>query len=131
MNADQVAVVLRVACLTEDRAPDEQRAMLDLALWADTQRARFTTLTRRQTPQTRSDGPQYPTLTREVEDTYQPEGKPMRLAAPQRETLTRLEAKFDECTTCGVMRGAHPVACLAADIDRWSRRNDPPEGRLL
>lgn len=37
VNADELRIVLDVACETEDRARDEQRAMLSLAFKLDTQ----------------------------------------------------------------------------------------------
>ncbi len=107
VNAEQVAVVLRVACLTEDRDSKEQRAMLDLAVWADSERSRFSL----------GKAGKVPELTDLVESTYDPSaGRRIGLTAGQQAQLQRLTAKFVPCPECGVLMGAHPAKCLLGEV---------------
>lgn len=123
VNVDQLATVLYVACLIEDRAGGEQRAMLDLALKVDKERAEFSAT---------APPPQPPEMVEHVEDTYAPsEGRRVALTAPQRTQLAALHAKFDECKKCGVQRGAHAVECLRADVEAYRAVHGPPDGQLV
>jgi len=116
--------VLLVACLTEDRTGDEQRAMLDLALKVDKERASFSALN--------PNPPEVPTLTFHVERSYEPsEGRRVGLTGAQREQLKRLHEKFTPCAACGVRQGEHALQCLSADIERHRAECGAPEGQLL
>lgn len=96
---EQLAVVVQLACLTEDRAGSEQRALLDTALRLEAKRSAFTSVGER---------PQPPWLTRYVEETYRPsEGRRVELTTAQRQKLERIESSWDECAKCGLPRGAH------------------------
>lgn len=92
--------VLSIACLTEDRAPGEQRAMLDLALILDMGRGAFLHNNRELYP---------PTLVAHVEATYDP-GKGVRqvsLTKAQREKYARLLERWARCDRCGWPAGMH------------------------
>lgn len=123
MKPDVIATVIEIACLTEDRDPEEQRAMLELALWVDNERARFLW----------GASPVPPTLTELVDKTYRddsveiddtlfgeepPSRRPVELMGAQRKQLAKLHAKFVPCDRCGVVKGAHAVECLVADLER-------------
>ena len=123
-NVEQLETVLHVACLTEDRSGDEQRAMLDLALKVDKERASFASSNPRE--------PQVPIMVWTVEHTYQPsEGRKVGLRGEQRKQLEALHAKFVPCAACGVRAGDHPLKCLADDIEKHRRACGPQEGRLV
>ncbi|HVJ95347.1 MAG TPA: hypothetical protein VNC41_00790 [Acidimicrobiia bacterium] len=92
--------VLRVACLTEDRAPDEQRAMLAVALRLDLDFGAFVTGNREL---------RHPCLVALVEDTYQPTGARVTLTSAQREQYGRLAERWEKCDECGWPRGMHPA----------------------
>lgn len=120
MNADMVAIVLEVACLTEDRTTVEQRAMLDLALWADAARAKFAG---RNTPTP-------PRLTDTVRATWEPsEGRRIDLTVAQVKQLEGLHARFVPCDKCGVIRGRHAAACLTDDLSRAALAPFTQEGK--
>src|SRR5262245_23593198 len=122
VNPDELATVLQVACLTEDRTGDEQRAMLHLALKVDMDRAAFRW----------QSNPQVPKMVWEVEQSYSPSsGRRVGLRAPEREQLARLHAKFVPCAACGVRQGDHAVQCLSADLERHRAAHGPQEGRLV
>jgi len=122
VNVEQLQTILRVACLTEDRTPDEQRAMLRFALHVDSERASFFG-GRTGTP---------PTMVWEVEQSYAPsEGRKVGLTGDQRRQLERLHAKFERCTRCGVLMGEHPVECLQAALEAFHVEHGPQERRLL
>lgn len=106
MNGDEALErVIRLACLTEDRAGDEQRALLDVALGLDRRRGRFTTT---------NPNPVPPVLVYLVENTYDPsEGRRVKLDRAQRRQHDRLIAKWATCPKCGIPMGAH-----GADDDR-------------
>ena len=116
VNDDELLLVLHLACLTEDRTPDEQRALLHLALKLDAERSSFAC--------GRTGVP--PTMVWHVEQTYAPsEGRKIGLTGAQRQQLGRIAAKFDECMTCGVIRGRHAIECLAADIETFHAEQSP------
>lgn len=97
---DELALVVRVACETEDRDPDEQRAMLAVALWVDLERGAFVTGNR----------PQPPSLVALVEETYDPsEGRRVHLTAGDRARYERLRARWEPCERCGAPAGTHPA----------------------
>jgi hypothetical protein len=99
MNAETMATVLRVACLTEDRDGSEQRAMLDLALYLDAERGRFSSGNRH---------PVAPTLVAIVEETYDPsEGRRIELTAAQRTQYDRMLRQWVQCGKCKHPMGAH------------------------
>lgn len=96
---EEEEAVLLVACLTEDRAPDEQRAMLAMALRLDKDWGEFTNM---------NTDRRSPCLTRLVEATYDPsEGRHVSLTSQQRGDLDRLEAKWQACERCGNPVGVH------------------------
>lgn len=126
MKPDLWATVIELACLTEDRDPSEQRAMLEAALWVDNERARFLS---------RKSAPVVPFLTLLVDASYNPaeddpddetlfgnspkkkvKRRPVELTTAQRNQLEKLHAKFKACERCGVWKGWHAVECLAADL---------------
>lgn len=105
-RTQEYETVLRVACLTEDRSSDEQRAMLAMALMLDGDFATY---------RPGKQEPRYPELTRLVEETYAPEGRRVNLTAQQREALAAMEHRFDECSDCGVVMYRHAIQCLDRD----------------
>jgi len=124
VKPETIATVIHLASLTEDRAPEEQRAMIELALWVDNERARFLT---------GHPAPVVPHLTVLVDATYHPADeddterlfddvaptrRAVELTAAQREHLEKLDRKFVPCERCGVLAGWHAVQCLAGDLAR-------------
>lgn len=101
MNDNDIALVLSVACETQDRTPAEQRAMLDTALHVDIERGRFTTTNRH---------PVRPMMVRMVRDSYDPsEGRRVDLTAQQRAQVERMAKRWEMCAECGEPLGAHPA----------------------
>lgn len=86
---DDLETVLQVACLTEDRSPVEQRALLRVAVKIEAARNASTTqaLTARW-------GQPPCTIVDEVEATYQPpeEGRPAALTTADRQRVDRRRA---------------------------------------
>lgn len=92
-------VVLDVACLTNDRGGDEQRAMLDLALEVDKARGAFMAHNTDLAP---------PVMVAHVEATYEPStGRPVSLTAQQRKQYDALRARWEVCADCGWPQGLH------------------------
>lgn len=104
---DDEALVLEVACLVEDRAPEEQRAMLATALRIDAERSAFVSANYR------GDRlPIKPYLTARVEGTYEPsEGKRVALSVAQLQRWERMMARWNPCDECGAPVGAHLPGC--------------------
>lgn len=100
MNQTEVLVtVLEVACLTEDRAPSEHRAMLDLALYLDKERGAFVATNHHPAP---------PTLVAHVEATrVLNDDRPSTLTSAQRKQYDALRARWEPCTDCGWPDGMH------------------------
>ena len=90
-----LATVVELACLTEDRGPDEQRALLAVALGVDKDRGRFTVT---------NHDPRPPTLVPLVK-----EGQLVGLTMAQAQAYNRLVAKWKPCSTCQQPLGAHPL----------------------
>lgn len=89
MNVDvvQLARVIDLACFTEDRTPDEQRALLDLALAVDVYQGRIGVVT--------WPNPVAPCLVEAVRESYSPsEGRRVDLTKGQQEKYERLLAKW-------------------------------------
>lgn len=96
-----VVTVLDVACLTEDRTPAEQRAMLAVALRLDKERGLFSGT---------NPKPLMPCLVAHVRLTYNPsEGKRVDLSPAERRQHETLLAKWEACESCGEPVGAHPA----------------------
>lgn len=85
--ADQLAAVIGLACETEDRTPDEQRALFAVALRVDRDRAKYT-LT--------NLVPHRPHLAALVVESYQPADDQRRanLSAADRRALERLDTDW-------------------------------------
>lgn len=101
MNKTDVLVkVLEVACLTEDRSGDEQRAMLALALELDKERGAFVLTNYYPAP---------PTLVAHVEATRSlvDNDRPVSLTAQQRAQYDALRARWVPCGKCGWPEGMH------------------------
>lgn len=138
MKVDTWAKVLEVASVTEHRTPDEQRALLESALWVDNERARFLW----------KSTPVLPYLTMLIDATYidddrfidddqlfddeagTPRKRTVELTAAQRALLAKLDAKFMPCTKCGVVKGEHAVKCLEVDLREWSQAQDAEARRV-
>jgi len=98
-NLTMMVTALDVACMTEDRSPTEQRALLDLALKLDKERGAFVSTNKAVHP---------PTLVAHVEATYDPSfGRTVSLTSGQREQYNRLLAAWSRCTVCGWAMGMH------------------------
>lgn len=98
-NLTMLTRVLEVAALTEDRAPDEQRAMLNLALVIDMGRGAFVNTNHDLLP---------PTMVAHVEATYSPSsGRHIGLTTQQREKYERLRESWTPCSECGWPNGTH------------------------
>ena len=101
-HARMLTEVLSVACLTEDRAPGEQRAMLDLALIIDLGRGAF---------MYRNHDLYPPTMVAHVEATYDPGSlsgnRRVSLSKAQREKYNRLLKRWSRCEQCGWPMGIH------------------------
>lgn len=99
-RADQEALVVLLACQTNDRTPDEQRALLAVASRLDAERGAFTT--------TNVGHAKPPTLYPEVLDTYDPsEGRRVMPTRQQIEAHERRAAKWVPCSSCGYPAGLH------------------------
>lgn len=97
--SNELGIVIKLACLTEDRAPDEQRAMLAVALRLDTELGEFVGTNREL---------QMPRYVGWVQNTYSPsEGKRVDLTKSQREKYDRLLERWAMCPTCNWPMGAH------------------------
>lgn len=112
---DQVEV-LRVACLTEDRAPAEQRAMLAQALALDSERGAFVSANFRG-----DRSPVPPTLVELVRQTYQTEGRRVDLTKQQQGLYKRLDEKWYVCSSCGAPRGMHPADGCATNMTPYQQ----------
>jgi hypothetical protein len=113
---DDLATVIDLACLTEDRDPGEQRALLALALDADMDRGAFLSS---------NADPRPPTLVTHVEASYNPPdgGRMASLTKAQREKYGRLVERWAMCTRCGWPQGIHHAdnAC-PPDESYYARR---------
>lgn len=102
MTADQLRTVVEVACLTADRAPAEQRALLAAATHVenDLNKATNRNLARR------ADQPAC-TLVDLVESTYDPadEGRPVAVNAAVRAKLERRRQRWTEDSADFLARG--------------------------
>ena len=97
--ANNLATVISLACLTADRSPDEQKALLAVALQCDQQRGKFTI-----TMRDASD----PYLFFLVQQTYDPsDDDRIEPSKDQWERYGRLVAKWKPCPKCGKPVGAH------------------------
>lgn len=87
---DDMTLVVELACLTEDRTDEEQRALLRVAARLDREANRFTTTNRRSGPASR--------LTRLVHDTRElvDDQRPVGLKAGELEKLEAHAALWDE-----------------------------------
>lgn len=108
-----LGLVIDVACLIEDRAPDEQRAMLATALRLDCELGAFTVGNR---------WLQRPRYVRRVIATYNPaEGKPAGLSKQQLVRYRTLAGRWALCDECGYPMGGHyegdKCPTLASDVD--------------
>lgn len=106
-RTDAIAAVVDLACLTEDRSPVEQRALLDVALQADLERGRFVV---------RNKAPEPPRLVEQVLDTYDPSsGRRVGLTAPQQRGYDALVERWSPCSVCEKPLGMHgPDECADA-----------------
>jgi hypothetical protein len=112
---NDLAQVIDLACLTEDRSPGEQRALLDVALAVDLDRGAFTSS---------NHYPHPPTLVAHVEATYNPsvEGeRRVTLTKDQRGKYDRLRERWTPCRDCGFPQGVHPLVDLAhpTTLHQW------------
>lgn len=115
-NDEALALVIELACLTEDRSGEEQRALIDVALALDLKRGTLGTVTNKD--------PKRPTLTRHVVETYGPDGlgnprRPVGLTAPQEAKLAGLEQRWAEHDEKLRPRLTHDARCI-----------DPEEGTI-
>lgn len=110
--------VLHLACLTEDRTSEEQRALLAVALRLDSEYASF---------ESSNPDPRPPALTNLVLNTRtrdpEVDRRDVKLTGDQRRKLDSLYEKWRPCRVCAVPVGAHPaVGCprMSAhfDLDR-------------
>lgn len=86
-GADELALVVQLATLTEDRSPDEQRALMAVALRVDKERSRFTVT---------NPMPIRPYLFQDVLDTYEPgEGRPIGAGKANLGKFRRMVERFD------------------------------------
>lgn len=96
---DDVALVVELACMTNDRAPDEQRALLRVALRTDIERSRFTIT---------NPNPIEPFLTDLAIGTYAVStGRRVTLTAQQRKQYEAMAGRWVRCENCGLPDGAH------------------------
>lgn len=94
-----LGVVLRVACMTEDRDSEEQRALIDTALALDAEMSAFVGTN------TELQAPRY---VRMVAATYEPSaGRRVRLTAAQSKRYAAIEAGWKMCRACHYPMGAH------------------------
>lgn len=110
---DDLALVLTLASMTEDRAPNEQRAMLAVALRLDLDRGAFVVGNREL---------QRPRWVRHVAATYDPsDGKPVGPTKSQAEQYARLTERWSLCDECGYPMGAHYAddRCPTLAIDQF------------
>jgi hypothetical protein len=100
-QSDSVTVLL-LACETNDRAPDEQRAVLNEALRLDMERGAFRYW------RDADDAPIPPTLVAHAEATYEPSfGRVVSLTSADRIRYERLLDRWARCEECGYPEGAH------------------------
>lgn len=103
MNArDNLVTVLEVACLTADRSPEEQRALLAVALRLDLERGAFVQANYRNGA--KPDGPR---LMARVEGSYEPDGPRVKPTKAQLDQWTRLMERWYPCPVCSEPMGAH------------------------
>jgi hypothetical protein len=110
---DALALVVDVACLTEDRAPEEQRAMLAIALHVDCERGSIRQVAVE--PEM-----QRPRLMLRVMQSYDPgDGKRVEPTKAQQERLLSLYDQWKLCPDCELPRGAHNVdgVCPTLPLD--------------
>lgn len=88
-RTDDLERVVRLACLTEDRDSDEQRALLAVAASVESELNKSTT----RNMQARWGLPAS-TLTDLVDETYQPEGRRVNLPPATREKLLRRRKRW-------------------------------------
>lgn len=86
-GVDELALVVKLATETEDRSPDEQRALMAVALRVDKDRARFSVT---------NPVPIRPYLFQDVLDTYEPgEGRPIGAGKANLGKFRRMVERFD------------------------------------
>ena len=100
-HRDNLVTVLEVACLTADRSPEEQRAMLAVALKLDIERGAFVQANYRG-----NLTPVAPCLVKMVTDTSEPSAAVV-LTVGQSSQYARLQAKWRPCEKCSEPLGAH------------------------
>lgn len=97
---DELAAVIELACLTEDRDPEEQRALLAVALRVDRERGSFRSMN--------LDHLVAPHLFVSVQETYRPsEGRRVEPTQPQLRKYVKLEQAWTPCPECGQPDGVH------------------------
>lgn len=108
---DALGLVIDLACLTEDRAPDEQRAMIEVALRLDCDLGAFTVTNRE-----RMQAPRY---LKRVCGTYNPsEGRTVRPTTQEARRYETLDQRWRLCTECKLPMGGHgPDRCPDRPID--------------
>jgi hypothetical protein len=99
-HRDELQTILELACLTNDRDPKEQRALLNLALRLDQDFGAFTTW---------NHDRRSPHLVDLVEETYQPEegSRRAKLTTAQQGMMSRLTARWIVCEKCDRPYGEH------------------------
>jgi len=100
---EEAALVIVLATLTEDRTPDEQRALSAWAARVDTARASFASKTISPNGRVVLDpdkaAPVRPWLFDAVWETYEPdEGRRLREPKTERAKVERAKLRFDEAT---------------------------------
>lgn len=93
--------VVRLACLTEDRDPHEQRALLAVALRLDCANGSWAASNHHD-----RQAPVYVTL---VLNTLDPALPPVALTASQQAKYDRVAARWNTCPGCQQPVGAHPA----------------------
>jgi hypothetical protein len=86
-QSDELAAVVELACQTADRSPKEQRALLATALRLDLNRSAFVVT---------NHDPVRPYLFQLADETYNPDGKPVKPSKQQTEKLARRVAEWDK-----------------------------------
>lgn len=115
-GTDELALVIQVACETSDRAPDEQRAMLAVALKVDIDRAKWLT---------GASTPVRPHLFERVVETYDPsEGRRVKVPKSMESKLARQIERYEEGLAA---RGGDPDAMERHAADSLDDVTPPPK----